>query len=304
MSSAPQHTIVAVGMFDGVHRGHAYLLGRLCHTARAMEVQPAVVTFPRHPLSAISPETAPKLLMEPDRKVQLIQRLGVSAVTMLDFDSKLRQLTARRFASDILIPRLNAKAVMLGFDNGFGSDRLRTPEQYGDTLRPLGIEVVSCPPLGDLDVSSSAVRDALCRGDVRRAAFLLGRPYALCGTVVRGRQLGRTIGFPTANIDVAPNILIPAQGVYAAYAIVGGIRLPAMVNIGCNPTVNDDAARVTVEAHIITDRGAVHTSLGDLYGTRLCLLMTDRLRDETRFDSVDDLRAALQADRLRALQLL
>ncbi len=295
-------TAVSIGMFDGVHIGHRFILDHLKDYARAHGLEPAVVTFDRHPLAVIRPEAAPPLLSDVDSRVDMIRDCGIDRVIVLPFDATLRRLTAAEFARDILAPRLDARAVMLGYDNGFGSDRLGSPEAYSAALSPLGIDVTACPPYPGEAVSSSIIRRALADGDIATANRLLGRPFTISGTVVPGKQLGRTIGFPTANIAPAPGMALPAAGVYACRVVAPGTNLdglPAMLNVGTAPTVNGaDATRLITEAHIITPDD---TPTLNIYNKPLTLNVISRLRDEQRFPSIDALTAALATDKARTL---
>lgn len=307
-------SIVAIGMFDGVHAGHRHLLADLTGEARRRGLEPAVVTFDRHPLSVIRPERCPGLLTTSEERGALLREAGIGRIEVLRFDESMRSLTAAEFARDILLPRLEAAAVMLGYDNGFGSDQLRDADDYRRALAPLGIEVTQSSPFGGSGSdgptpASSVIRNMLTAGDITGANALLGRPYNLTGKVVPGKQLGRTIGFPTANVAPHPDKLIPAAGVYAATADVDRLNgVPALVNIGTAPTVNGPgSSRIIVEAHLDLAGAATADTVGDtfkkydFYGKTMTLRLLHRIRDEKRFDSLDALRGALEKD-LRTLR--
>lgn len=290
---------VAVGMFDGVHLGHRHLLGELSEIARGRGLTPLAVTFPEHPLACIRPEAAPGLLSLPSEKSAMIEALGIE-VAMLPFTPGLRATSAGGFLA-MLRERFGAEAMLLGFNNRFGHDAPADFNDYVALARGEGMEMYAGTEFdlrGDA-VSSSAIRRALADGDAGRAAAMLGRRYTVCGIVGHGRRLGRTIGFPTANITAASERkLLPAPGVYAAEATLpDGETLAAMVNIGFNPTVNDNAGRQTVEAHLIGFDG-------DLYGHTLTLGFAARLRSERCFPSVEALSAQLRSDRDDALAAL
>ena len=298
--------IVAVGMFDGVHAGHRFVIDELKRLGVRYDMQPVVVTFDVHPKSVICPGKAPGLLTDTECRVRLLRDAGIDEVVVLPFTEELRNMTARDFAQTYLRDRLGAKGVLIGYDNGFGSDRLRGAEAYRTELTPLGLNVFQCARHDDSNspdtaVSSSAVRRALAQGDITAVNRMLGRPFSLSGKVVHGKQLGRTIGFPTANVEVSPDMALPACGVYAAFAYVDSRKWPAMVNVGNNPTVNPHGAPVTVEAHIITPEGE---EVPDLYGHIVTLEFMARLRGEQRFASLADLQAALHSDRTATLHLL
>ncbi len=286
-----------VGTFDGVHRGHRYLLDHLLRRARAEGLATRVYTFTRHPLATIAPDKAPAPLLSLRQKADRLRQTGIDDLRTDDF-SALRGLTARQY-----LERLASEGVRLlivGHDNRFGSDGLRSLGEFQQAAAGLPVAVEQAPELtiGGCPVNSSAIRSLIAAGDIAGANALLGYPYAISGTVVSGRQLGRTIGFPTANLLPAdPELLLPPTGVYAATATAGDRHLPAMLNIGHRPTVDSPDSPVTIEAHIIGLDS-------DLYGKPLTLQLQGRLRSEQRFDSVESLRRQLEADRKATLDFL
>lgn len=295
-------SMLSIGMFDGVHPGHRHLLRQLVADAKRRGLASAVVTFDRHPLSLIRPDSCPRLLTTASERRKLLSAEGVDNVFVLPFDESTRRLTARQFMEVAVKPLVDVKAIMLGYDNGFGSDRLRDPEAYRAVFEPLGIEILrstkSAVDENGVAPSSSAIRNALASGDIPLASRLLGRDYSVSGTVVRGRQLGRTLGFPTANLQIAPEKLLPALGVYAARAIIDGDSrtqpVPALVNIGTAPTVNGaDAEKIIVEAYL--DLGA-DSDCPDLYGRIVTTEFVGRLRGEQRFPGLEELKSAIASD--------
>ena len=294
--------LAAIGMFDGVHLGHRAMLTDLRRRAAELGMEPMAVTFTAHPLRVVRPESAPAMLMPAEVRLRELEDIcGHSGdVVMLEFNPELRKLTAREFMK-MLRDRYGAGGVYLGFNHRFGSDRLTNFEDYRREAESLGMVAI----LGDEErgpegcrISSSDVRAALLQGDVGHAAQLLGRPYRIEGTVESGKQIGRTIGFPTANISPADSsILIPANGVYAAIVtLADGSRHRAVVNIGRRPTVGN-ALPVTIEAHLLD-------FAGNLYGADISLDFHDRLRDEQRFATLDDLRTQINLDIASARNLL
>ncbi len=280
---------VAVGVFDGVHRGHQAVLAGLRERAAELAGLPVtVLTFDRHPLEVVAPDRAPRLLTSPERKVELLGELGVDTVAVLTFDERARGLTPEEFAADVLVGGLGASLVAVGADFRFGKDRSGDVEELRDLGLGLGYYVEEVGLLGDgAPVSSTRIRAAVASGEVEAAARDLGRPFELGGEVVEGDRRGVQIGFPTANLDVAPHLLIPGRGVYAAWADVGAETHPAVVNVGVRPTFGGE--REVVEAHLMDfDR--------DLYGARLELRFVTRLRDERRFEGVDELSAQIARD--------
>lgn len=289
----------AVGFFDGVHRGHQYLLGQVRAEAAARGLDAVAVTFEQHPRMTLSPDCRPQLLTDNDEKAALLAEAGMDACAFLRFDRELAALSAREFMRDCLLAALSVRCLVVGYDHRFGSRRSEGFAQYVAYGRELGIDVVrarsySC---GDITVSSSAVRRFLAGGNVEMAKLCLGRPYALSGTVVHGHAVGRDLGFPTANLrpDNAEKV-VPARGVYAARAVLGTETFPAMLNIGERPTLGN-GSETTVEAHLLGFDDS-------LYGRRLTLLFERRLREERRFPSLDALREQLKDDAALTLKLL
>lgn len=285
-------TVATVGVFDGVHRGHLHLLQQ----AAACGDRLIVVTFNRHPLQLVRPERAPRWLTPPPVRNTLLASVpDVDEVVQLDFDERLRRLTAADFMA-FLRHRYGVETLVMGYDHHLGSDRSDDSAHYERAARQAGVRLLRARPLlvvyegARIAASSSKIRQALSEGDMTAAISLLGRYYSVGGEVVHGRGQGHLLGFPTANIHIAPNRVIPAPGVYAAYATVGGKNLPAMVNIGVNPTLTD-GSHLTVEAHILG-----HDA--DMYGAYLPLEFVERIRSERRFSGMEELKKQLDADRI------
>ncbi|MCM1337774.1 MAG: riboflavin biosynthesis protein RibF [Candidatus Amulumruptor caecigallinarius] len=296
-SSRPR--IAAVGTWDGVHLGHRHLLAHLISEGERRTLAPTAVTFATHPLATVRPERVPRMLCTLDERVRRLHEAGVMDVVVLDFDENLRRLTAREFL-EMLRRDYGVEAVILGFNNSFGSDRLGSFEDYREAGAQVGVEVLCAPEwcAGEEHVSSSAVRRLIAEGAVEHAAALLSRPVTLSGMVVEGKQLGRTIGFPTANLAVSADAAVPGPGVYAADALLHtGERHRAIVNIGYRPTVDRSPdARESIEAHLLNFHG-------DLYGHPVTLTFLKRLRDEQRFPDLTALRAQLTRDAAAARQI-
>lgn len=281
----------AIGNFDGVHRGHVHLLQHLAAEAAKRSLSPAAITFSRHPLEIIDPARVPARLTSDAERARLLSGLGVEIIT-LPFTPALRAMTAAEFLT--MIRRdYDVSLLLMGFNNRIGSDRLSAGSPaLQAAAAEAGVELGVSTELDDKGVSSSAVRAALEEGNVALAAELLGRPYAIEGTVVSGRRLGRTIGFPTANIETAPGTALPAPGVYLGRSM--GHR--AVVNIGRRPTVEGrDDAPLSIEAHLLDYSG-------DLYGHNIRLEFIDRLRGEKRFGSLEKLKAAIANDVTKAYE--
>ena len=279
--------IATIGMFDGVHRGHIHLLQQLRREASSRSLTPVAVTFEAHPLRVIAPERAPRVLMSLTDRVAALRRLGVDVV-VLDF-AAVRRLTAADFMR-LLAADYGVKALLMGFNHNFGSDRLSAFDDYRRAGEAAHVEVLQCSEVEGLKVSSSMVRRAVATGDMAQARAMLGRYYSVSGTVVSGQRLGRTINFPTANMrpDVDEQLL-PADGVYAVEVVLhDGSTRGGMANIGIRPTFDDGTAK-SVEIHIF-DFDA------DIYGKVLTVNFVARLRDEIAMKSVDELKSRLAID--------
>jgi riboflavin kinase/FMN adenylyltransferase len=270
-----------VGVFDGVHRGHAYLFAQLREACRERRLRPVAITFAEHPLRLIAPTKVPQLLASRRETFAAIEACGVEPL-VLTFDEELRRLTAREFMA-MIRRRYGVELLMLGFNNRIGCDAGLSAADYRRLGEEEGVEVMVAAPYPDAEVSSSLLRQLIREGQVDRAAALLGRAPAVEGRVVSGRRLGRTIGFPTANVEPDPAVVIPGSGVYAARAL----NRMAVVNIGMRPTV--EGHHLTIEAHI-------DDFSGDLYGSHLRLEFLRKLRDEQCFSSVEQLRQAIAND--------
>jgi riboflavin kinase / FMN adenylyltransferase len=293
-------TVVTVGMFDGVHRGHRALLDRVTAEAAARGLPAGAVTFDRHPLEVLRPEARPPLLTTLDRKVALLGAAGMDFVLVLPFTQELSQVTAEAFAVDMLMDRVGARAIVVGENFRFGHKAAGDPALLAELGRPRGVDVVAVPLHADGGeaVSSTRVRAELARGDVRAAAASLGRAYAVEGVVVRGDGRGRReLGIPTANLDVADDLALPANGVYAGHLgeQPGGPDRPAATSVGVNPQFHTSGLRV--EAHVLDFDG-------DLLGAHVWVSFEHRLRDEAAFATVDDLVAQIHQDIRQARRLL
>lgn len=291
--------LATVGMFDGLHAGHRFLLDFICSEAKKEGLTTKVITFANHPLSIVRPADAPRLLSSPDEKRQLLRAAGVDEVVMLQFTPELRSMSARQFI-EMLRDDYGVTHLAMGFNNSFGNDRTLTFDDFKQIGHDAGVRIIAMPEYKDhgQKVSSSVVRRLIGSGDISTAARMLGRPVSLTGSVVHGRSIGHTIGFPTANIEPDfPDKIIPAKGVYAAVTDIDGKRYRAMVNIGMRPTFKPDDSRVFIEAHI-------DGFDGDLYDSIITVKFISRLRDELKFDSVDQLKNQLHKDlaNLRSIQ--
>jgi len=284
----PGPSLVSVGIFDGVHRGHQRLLQELVARAREAGAVSVVLTFRNHPRTVLHGEPVP-LLTSLEERVARIRALGVEAVLLVAFDTDLAQLTYREFLV-VLRERLGLAGLVIGPSFRMGRGAEGTPEVLAQLGREMGFPVYLVPPLTLPDgsvVNSTAIRQALQAGQVERAGEMLGRPYTLEGRVVHGEGRGRALGFPTANLEPDPGRAVSGDGIYATWAEVGGRRYPSATSIGLRPTF--DGRRRTVETYLMDFSG-------DLYGRRLALTFVARLREEWRFPSVDALVAQIRQD--------
>jgi riboflavin kinase/FMN adenylyltransferase len=286
---------VAIGNFDGVHRGHAALLAELRRQADAVGGPAVVLTFDPHPLKLLRPEQFLPVLTPTPERAELLQGQGVDHVLILRTTLEVLTRSAAEFFQHVVVDQLGSRSVVEGVDFGFGRNREGNVETLAALCRSTGIGLTIVPPLvrDGVKVSSSRIRNDLLRGDVRGADDLLGRPYRLRGRVGTGQRRGRVLGFPTANL-VQTTSLIPAEGVYAVRAYWQNQAWPAAANIGPNPTFGEDARKV--EVHLIGFKG-------NLYGESLAVDFLDRLRDTQKFAGVEALVEQLRLDVERAARL-
>lgn len=300
---APERgSAVTIGAYDGVHLGHRHVLGLLQDMARARGLDTVVVTFDRHPASVVRPESAPLLLTDLEQKLELLDDVGIDRTVVLTFDEARAGETAEDFVNEVLVGALAARLVVVGRDFHFGHRRAGNVTLLTDMGARLGFDTVGVTLEDDSSgepVSSTRIRKLVAAGDVRGAARLLGRPHQVRGQVVRGDgRGGTTLGLPTANLAVPPEIALPAEGIYACtYRRPGGTAYRAAASYGRRPTFYAEGAQPLLEAHLIGFGG-------DLYGEEGQLAFVERLRGEERFDSVEELGAQMRADVEQADALL
>ena len=281
-------SVVALGTFDGVHRGHQEVLHRTVERARELGLTALAVTFDPHPLEILRPDRAPTPIAGLEEKTELMALTQLDALLVIPFTREFSLMEAEEFVAKVLRGTLKAREVVVGFNHRFGKDARGTSELMARLARERGFVAHIIPPLildGQI-VSSSAIREALKAGDVRRARSLLGRPYAVTGRVLRGDERGRTIGFPTANLR--PERALPlAQGVYAVRAEWEGERADGVTNIGYRPTFG--GSTLWIETYLLDFQG-------DLYDRVLKLAFVERIRAEQRFENVEALKKGIARD--------
>jgi len=288
-----------VGTFDGVHNGHRHLLDGLKRRARELHLGTCVYTFTDHPMATLHPDNAPKLLSTVSEKITMLDSIGIDRIQIGNF-ADIASMTAREYIR--LLASQGVELLMIGYDNRFGSDGLVSLNQFQDAANGTGVIIEQADELttsqGD-KINSSSIRNMLATGNISTANELLGYEYPITGIVVKGKQLGRTIGFPTANLELpgTSRKQIVANGVYACHAIAGKKNYAAMVNIGHRPTVDLPDAPVSIEAHLIDCNS-------DLYNQAMTLRFVALLRTEQRFPSLEALKAQLTRDRQSTLETI
>jgi riboflavin kinase / FMN adenylyltransferase len=281
-------SVVALGVFDGVHLAHRAILGAAVERARALGVQALACTFDPHPMEVLQPERAPVALTTIPERLDLIAETGLDGAVVIAFTRALAAMEPEAFVKDVLVERLRAREVVVGFNHRFGRGARGDAAMLASLGEQLGFRAHVVEPLqiDGVPVSSTEVRAALQRGDLAAAARFLGRPYSVGGTVVHGAGRGRTLGFPTANVQPDRPVLVPA-GVYGCDLLLDGAAHQAVVNIGVRPTFGETTT--TVEAHVLDFSR-------DMYDRHVVLRFRERLRPERRFASLEDLKAQIAED--------
>ena len=291
-------SVATIGFFDGVHLGHRHLINQVKMAASLNGWCSSIITFPVHPRQVIQSNYQPSLLSSPEEKVELLGTTGIDNCILLPFTRELSQLTAWEFMQ-LLYDNYKVRMLVIGYDHRFGHNRAETFEDYCRYGRELGIHIMQATAYTQEQdkVSSSAIRRALLSGEVSTATKYLGYPYFLQGTIVGGYQVGRKIGFPTANLRVDfSNKLIPSVGVYAVYVYVNGQKYKGMLNIGHRPTLNN-GTDLSIEVHILDFEG-------DIYHQPMRIEFIDFLRAEAKFQSTEELALQIRKDKDAALLLL
>lgn len=297
-ASKKKHTVVTIGTFDGVHIGHQKIIERLIQVGKTKDLEPTILTFFPHPRMVLQKDANIKLINTIAEKEMILKGFGLENLVVKKFTQEFSRLTAEDFVATILVNQLKAKHIIIGYDHHFGRNRSANIDDLITFGKHYGFEVeaISAQDIDEVAVSSTKIRKALAQGDIATANRFLGYAFFLTGIVVKGKGLGRTLSFPTANLHIEETYkLIPKQGVYIVKSIINGVLIFGMMNIGNNPTVN--GIEETVEVHFFNFDAS-------LYGKPLKVELLHRLRDEHKFNSVDALKQQLQRDQMNALKFI
>lgn len=284
-------TIVTLGTFDGVHFGHNAILDKICRVANSEGLESVILTFFPHPRLVVSNNYDIKLLNTIEEKTVLLEKKGIQNFIIHPFDKTFSELSPREFVTQILVEKLNIQKIIIGHDHKFGKDRAADFNDLINFGKEFGFEVeeISAQQINEVSVSSTKIRNSLLEGNISLANEYLGYPYVLTGNVVKGNQLGRTIGFPTANIEIPEDYkLIPKNGVYVVTANVNNKTVFGMMNIGVKPTLGEN--KLSIEVHLLNfDQ--------DIYNQKIQVNILERLRDEQKFESFDALKSQIEIDK-------
>ncbi len=281
---------LSLGMFDGVHIGHKSIIDELTKTGQKKDLETAILTFWPHPRFVFNPDEDLKLLNTLDEKTALMEKYGIQNLFLKEFDAGFRNLTGEEFVRQILVDALHVKYLIIGYDHSFGKNKSGNFELLQKLSGELGFEVEQMEAINihENNISSTKIRKALLTGNIKEANELLGYSYSVSGTVVHGKKIGRTIGYPTANIETDSIKLLPKKGAYIVEVFVQGKQYKGMLSVGTNPTVNGE--KLTVEVYILDFEG-------DIYGRDITIKFRDFLHDEIKFEGMDKLIERLDEDK-------
>lgn len=288
---APDFPVVTMGTFDGVHKGHKVIINRLKEIAKRYNGESVLLTFYPHPRMVLQPDGDLKLLNTMDEKTALLEEAGIEHLIIHPFDQKFSRLSSIEFVRDILVNQIGTKKLVIGYDHHFGRNREGSFEHLSECGPVYGFDVEEIPAqeVDDVNVSSTKIRRALNEGDIETANSYLGYPYFIQAEVVPGDQLGRKLGFPTANLMLTDKYkLIPKNGIYAVEAELQGRKLQGMANIGTRPTVSEEGS-LKIEVNIFDFSE-------DIYGQLLKLSFLERMREEKKFSNLEELKQAMKED--------
>lgn len=287
-----KQAISTVGTFDGVHIGHQKILKRISELARKEGGETVLLTFHPHPRLVLFPDDNDlKLITTLEERIERLSKTGLDHLIIHPFTTEFSRTTAIEYVRDILVEQIGVKKLVIGYDHHFGRNREGSLENLKELAPTFGFNVEEIPAqeIKDVNVSSTKIRNALNEGNVKKANSFLGYHFQLSGTVVKGSEIGSSLGFPTANIKVDnPNKIVPAPGVYATQALINGQECESMTNLGFRPTVHENS-QLTVEAHLFNfDK--------DIYGENITLRFVDRIREEVKFDNRESLKTQIAKD--------
>ncbi|SEP72524.1 riboflavin kinase / FMN adenylyltransferase [Hyunsoonleella jejuensis] len=296
VASSP--TIVTIGTFDGVHVGHQKIINRLIDSGHQEKLRSVILTFFPHPRMVLQKDSSIKLINTIQERSEILDKLGLDYLLVKKFTKAFSRLSAETFVKQILVDKLNAKKVIIGYDHRFGRNRnadINDLIKYGEEFG-FEVEEISAQDINDVAVSSTKIRQALSEGNIQRANRYLGYPFMLTGTIIKGKGIGKQLNYPTANINIEENYkLIPKQGSYVVKSMIDNKTVFGMMNIGMNPTVSGDTE--SIEVHFFN----FETSI---YGKNIQIDVLERIRDEQKFESVEALKSQLEKDKLFSLNFI
>jgi riboflavin kinase/FMN adenylyltransferase len=295
-----QRPVISTGVFDGVHKGHVEIFGRLNDVARDVKGESVVVTFWPHPRLVLKQSISLKLLNTLDEKLYLLEKSKVQHVVIVPFTEEFSKLSSEYFITSILVEKLKVYHLIVGYNHHFGKDREGTFElmhnvasRYKFTVEKLEAKIIE-----NENVSATIIRNVLTKGDIEAARKFLGYDYMISGKIIEGNKIGKSLGFPTANVQINFDFkCIPGEGVYAVEVDLSGIRYNGMLNIGYRPTLNTHASPLSIEVHILNFSG-------DIYGKDITLYFKQRIRNEMKFDNLEQLKQQLEKDKVKVAKIL
>ena len=287
---SPKESTLTIGTFDGIHIGHQRIIAQVVDTARQRHLIPTVLTFFPHPRMVLNPSAPIALIQTIEERANLLEKYGIEQLVIQPFDKEFASLTAEDYVKEVLVKKLKAKVIIIGYDHRFGKNRSAGIEELKAFGEQYHFEVIEIPvqEVDSLSVSSTKIRNALNQGNIEQATHYLGYPFSLSGKVVHGQKIGRTLGYPTANIQVADtHKLIPKIGVYAVYSIIEGEKIYGMLSIGKNPTIEGKGESIEVYFFDFDK---------DLYEKEIRVYFVAFLREEVKFHSLEALKTQLKMD--------
>ncbi len=296
--STNRKTIVTIGTFDGVHIGHQFILKKLIHSAREQKNESIVLTFFPHPRMVLQQDSSIKLLNTIDEKATLLEKFGLDYLIIQPFDETFSNMSAEDFVKNVLIDKLNIHKIIIGHDHRFGKNRIADINDLIDFGKKYNFEVeqISAQEINEIAVSSTKIRKALLDGNIKLANQYLGYSYFITGIVIKGKQIGRTIEFPTANIQITENYkLLPKNGVYVVSSKIDNVLHFGMMNIGKNPTLGDNEQSIEIHFFDINE---------DIYNKTLQISILEHIREEQKFNSLIELKSQLENDKLFSLNYI